>query len=190
MVATPVEMTADELYRYDLPNKRTELVRGRLVVREPTGGPHASLLFELSVIIGTHLRATDPSVGRVLVGDPGFWIERFPDTVRAPDLAFIRRERLPGGRVPDGFFEGVPDLAVEIRSPSDRAGDLHDKLAQWLNAGVTLIWVIDPKRRSAMQVDSSGTITLLRAGDTLDGSPVLPGLRVALTALFEDDAAA
>jgi Uma2 family endonuclease len=163
MVVTPTEMTADELYRYDLPKKRTELVRGRLLVREPTGGPHASLLTELTIRIAAHVRATDPPLGRVLVGDPGFWIERAPDTVRAPDLAFIRREQLPGGRVPDGFFEGVPDLAVEIRSPSDRAGDLYEKLAQWLNAGVGLIWVIDPKRREAMQLDDRGTTTMLGA---------------------------
>lgn len=104
--------------------------------------------------------------------------------MRAPDLAFISRDRLPGGGVPPGFFEGVPDLAVEIRSPSERSGALLETVGQWLEAGVTLVWVIDPQRRTAQQFTAHGTITLLGEYDALHAAPVLPALHIPLPSLW------
>lgn len=184
MIAAPVRMTAHELLTYDAMDRRTELVRGRLVVRDLTGGPHASLLAELTTAVVMHVRSIHPSPGRVLVGDPGFWIARDPDTVRAPDLAFLAQDRLPGGVVPPGFLEGVPDLAVEIRSPSDRTGAVLEKVGQWLDAGVAIVWVIDPQRRTAQYFAADGTIRLFGAHDTLDADPVLPTLQVPLAPLW------
>lgn len=186
MNAAPERMTANELLTYDAKDHRTELVRGRLVVRDFTGGPHAGLLADLTAIVVSHVRSLQPSPGRVLVGDPGFWIARDPDTVRAPDLAFISYDRLPGGAVPPGLLEGAPNLAVEIRSPSDRTGAVLEKIGQWLNAGVTIVWVIDPQRRTAQQFAADGTITLLGEQDTLYGAPVLEGLCVPLPAVWGD----
>jgi len=183
----PIEhapMTANELLAYDACGQRTELIRGQLVVREPAGGAHAGVLFELSVAIGVYLRIPHAAAGRVLVGDPGVWLAHDPDTVRAPDLAFVSHERLSGGVIPEGFLTVVPDLAVEIRSPTDRTGALLQKVGQWLEAGATAVWVIDPPRRSAQCYERDGTIILLGEHDTIDGGAVLPGLRIPLATLW------
>jgi Uma2 family endonuclease len=184
MIDASVLMTADELLRYDAGGHRSELIRGQLVVREPTGGTHAGVLTELVLAVGAHVRSLPLSPGRVLAGDPGFWLARDPDTVRAPDLAFVSHEQLAGGAVPDGFLQGVPDLAVEIRSPSDRRGTLLQKVGQWLEAGTSLVWVIDPATRSAQVYHADGSVVLIGPDDALDGAPVLRGLRVPLVALW------
>lgn len=186
MTIVPSLMTADELLTYEDLGGRTELIRGRLVVREPMGGTHAGVLVQLTLALELHVRRTQPPAGRVLVGDPGFLIARDPDTVRAPDLAFISRERLSNGAIANGYQPGVPDLAVEIRSPSDRAGALLQKIGEWLDGGTTLVWVVDPQRRVAQQYAADGTVRLLRDGDALEGEPVLPGLRVPLPSLWLD----
>jgi Uma2 family endonuclease len=179
-------MTGAELLAYDAGGQRTELIRGQLMVRESVGGTHAGLLFELSMVIGVYLRTPNAAVGRVLVGDPGVWLEQDPDTVRAPDLAFVSRDRLMGGAVPDGFLTVMPDLAVEIRSPTDRTGALLQKVGQWLDAGVAAVWVIDPVRRNAQCYERDGTIALVGEQDAIDGGAVLPGLRISLASLWSD----
>nr|WP_310572016.1 Uma2 family endonuclease [Gemmatimonas sp.] len=123
---------------------------------------------------------------RVLMGDPGVWLARDPDTVRAPDLAFVSRDRLVDGAVPDGFLTVIPDLAVEIRSPTDRTGALLQKVGQWLDAGVAMVWVIDPVRRHAQCYAADGTIALVGEHDAIDGGAVLPGLRIPLASLWSD----
>lgn len=185
MIDAPALMTADELLHCAVPVGRTELVRGRLVVREPPGSAHGSVQIELAVALSMHLRSNDPNAGRVLGGDPGFWIQRAPDTVRAPDVAFVSRERLAGQPLPDGFLACAPDLAIEIRSPTDRSGDVLQKVGQWLAAGCVLVWVIDPRRRSAQHYAADGTVLLLSDDDALDAAPVLPGLRIPLTSLWQ-----
>jgi len=186
MITAPELMTANELLTRDSLGQRTELVRGQLVVREPAGLPHASLLTELTIRIGMHVRASEPPLGYVFVGEPGFWVAPDPDTVRAPDLAFVLRERLPDGVMPGGFFEGVPDLAVEIRSPSDRTGAVLSKIGTWLDGGCAVVWVIDPVRRTAQHYAADGTIKLLGANDALDAEPVLDGLSIALATLWQN----
>jgi Uma2 family endonuclease len=184
MIASPIVMSAHELLTYDSHGRRTELVKGTLIVREPVGGAHAGVLFELSVAFGVYLRTTNPVAGRVLVGDPGFWLAHDPDTVRAPDLAFLSTERLEGGKIGEGFLQGVPDLAVEIRSPHDRAGALLQKVGEWLEAGTPLVWVIDPRRKSAQIFHADGTVVLVGPNDALDGTPVLPGFVLPLASLW------
>jgi len=186
MIGAPELMTASELLTHDSRGQRTELLHGRLIVREPTGMPHASVLTELTVRIGMHVRASDPPLGYVFVGDPGFWVARDPDTVRAPDLAYVTRERLPDGVIPGGYFEGVPDLAVEIRSPSDRTGAVLTKVGTWLEGGCAVVWVIDPVRRTAQHYAADGTIRLHGASEALDAQQVLPGLSIPLGSLWRD----
>jgi Uma2 family endonuclease len=186
MIEAPELMTADELLAYEAPNKRVELVRGQLIVREPPGSLHGSVIFELSVAIGTYLRDTNPRAGRAFAGDTGFWIVRDPDTVRAPDFAYVRSERLENGVVPVGYLKFGPDLAVEVSSPTDRTGAVLQKTGQWLEAGCELVWVIDPQRRSAQVYAADGSIALLDEDDALDGAGVLPGFRVRLGDLWSD----
>src|SRR5207248_4392981 len=142
----PTPMTAEELLNASIPNKRTELVRGVLVVREPPGGRHGSVTMNLGLRIGNYVERT--GAGQVFAAETGFTVARGPDTVRAPDIAFVRRERLPDPD-PRGFPDLAPDLVVEVLSPDDRPGAVLAKVADWLSAGTKLVWVIDPMRRVA-----------------------------------------
>ena len=186
MTGTAMLMTADELLGYEIPGKRVELKRGHLLVHEPPGFEHADILVRISTALALHVRASTPALGRVVAGDPGFRLERDPDTVRAPDVAFVRRDRLPPGPV-RGFAEFVPDLAVEVRSPSDRTGELLAKVGDWLNAGVALVWVVDPVRRCAQVYRLDGMVTILGESEALAGESVLPGFTLELSSLFDED---
>jgi Uma2 family endonuclease len=184
MLDAPALMSADELFLYDAPGRRTELVEGRLMVREPAGLDHGRLAARLAAMLVAHTTPVDqPPLGVVLVGDPGFWIGTSPDTVRAPDVAFVTRERWPSTDT-HRFGAFAPDMAIEIRSPSDRGGAVLFKVGQWLNAGVSVVWVVDPQRRTAQHFDADGTITILGEHDTLNGAPVLPGLLIPLPTLW------
>jgi len=174
-------MTADELLALSMPDKRTELVRGVLVVREPAGGRHGRVANELSRVIGNHVHAH--ALGAVYAAETGFTLARRPDTVRAPDVAFVRRDRVPEPE-PVGFPELAPDLAVEVLSPGDRPGDTLSKVADWLSAGTRLVWVVDPERRLARVYRPDGSQTIVPADGVLDGEDVLPGFSCAFASIL------
>ena len=174
-------MTADELLHVSLPDKRTELVRGVLVVREPPGFTHGQVAMNLGVELGIHVRRT--GAGIVLAAETGFHLATNPDTVRAPDIAFVSRERMPPPGTA-GYAALGPDLVVEVLSPNDRPGEVLAKVADWLSAGTTLVWVIDPQRRLARVYRQDGTETHLAAADALDGEHVLPGFTCPLATIL------
>jgi Uma2 family endonuclease len=173
-------VTADELLYLNLPNKRTALVRGALVVREPAGASHGGTAARLLVEIGVFVRSRD--LGAVFAAETGFVLFTNPDTVRAPDVAFIRRERVPVP-LPLGYFRIPPDLAVEVTSPGDTVREVEEKVADWLAAGTRLVWVIDSRKRTARVHRASGSWNI-EADGLLDGEDVLPGFRMALSELF------
>ena len=179
-MTTPL-MTAEALLHTSIPNKCTELVRGRLIVHEPPGGRHGNVTARLAVRLGQHIDLT--GVGALFVGDSGFTLARDPDTVRGPDIAFVRQERL-AGPIPDGYLELAPDLVVEVLSHNDRPGAALAKIGDWLDAGTRLIWVIDPERRMARIYRQDGTETFISEHDLLDGEDVLPGFRCILAAVL------
>src|SRR5712664_2821997 len=174
-------MTADDQLQTNIPNKRTELERGRLIVREPAGYSHGRVTMNLSVRLGAHVESA--GCGQLVAAEPGFTLFRAPDTVRAPDVAFVRRERLPDPAA-TGFPEMAPDLVVEVLSPDDRAGETLAKVGDWLEAGARLAWVIDPQRRLARVYRADGTESLLAESDALDGEDVLPGFSCPLRAIL------
>lgn len=175
-------MTADELERLDVPGKSTELVRGRLVVREPPGTYHGLIAAKLAYLVGAFVY---PNGSGVLFGqDTGFKIESNPDTVRAPDLAFLSQERSSEIR-PRGYAAVAPDLVAEILSPDDRPGEMLAKIGEWLDAGVRLVWVIDPARAEAHVHRADGSLSVIHAGGVLDGEDVLPGFRCPLSDVFD-----
>lgn len=171
-MSAPALFTAEDLEQLTLPDKRVELVRGQLVVREPAGYRHGAVAMQLGAAM--HRHAESRGLGRVFAAETGFTIGRTPDTVRAPDVAFVSAERLPVP-APRGFAELAPDLAVEVLSPDDRAGDVLEKVADWLNAGTRLVWVIDPVRVSAMVYRADGTAVMVERDGALHGEDVLPG---------------
>jgi Uma2 family endonuclease len=174
-------MTSEELALHPIPDRRTELVRGRLVVREPAKLRHGVVAARMLVEIGTYLKANP--IGIVCAADTGFTLARKPDTVRAPDVTYIRADRVPTEEVV-GFDELAPDLVVEVRSPGDRTRMIQTKIRHWLGAGTLLVWLIDPRRRTAHVYRSDGTETALAADGVIDGEGVLPGFTVTLASLL------
>ena len=116
---------------------------------------------------------------------PGIRLEREPDTVREPDIAFISAERMPLDVRVRGYSEVVPELVVEIVSPSDSRDSVHDKAYMWLFHGVALVWVVDPETRTLAVYQIGSPRVILTEEDTLDGSPVLPGFSMPVTEVFE-----
>jgi len=173
-------MTAEELLQTNVPNKCTELVRGVLIVREPPGGRHGAVAAELCRAIGNHVQANQ--LGTVYT-ETGFTLARNPDTVRGPDVAFVRKDRTENP-VPVGFPEFAPDLAVEVLSPGDRPGVTLAKIGDWLDAGARLVWVIDPERRIARVYRRDGSETIIGTDAQLDGEDVLPGFSCPLAAIL------
>jgi len=174
-------ITAEELERVSIPGKVTELIRGQLVVREPPGTWHGAVSARLTLRLGSFVEAQ--GLGLVFAQDTGFQIASNPDTVRAPDVAFVARERLDA--IHDrGYSALAPDLLAEVVSPDDRPGELLAKVADWLVAGVRLIWVIDPLRKVARVYRPDGSLTVLGEADALDGEDVLPGFSCGLKDLL------
>ena len=175
-------MTAEELLMTPLPNKRTELVRGVLVVREPAGFRHGVVSAALTRLLGAHVEIH--GLGVVLAAETGFHIEQAPDTVRAPDVAFVRRDRIPQP-VPLGFPALAPDLVVEVTSPNDRPGETLAKVSDWLNAGARLVWVVDPQRRQARVYRADGSESVVAEADVLDGEDVVEGFSCRLAEILQ-----
>jgi Uma2 family endonuclease len=176
-------VTAEQLERVEIPGKSTELVRGRLVVLEPPGTYHGKLAGRLIVRVGAFVEAH--RLGEVFGQDTGFKIASTPDTVRAPDLAFLGHERL-ARVVSRGYAAVAPDLVAEIQSPDDRPGEVRAKIGEWLNAGVRLVWELDPDRRTARVHRPDGSESLVDADGVLEGETVLPGFRTDLKDLYRD----
>jgi len=178
---SPSLMTAEELLHTNIPNKRTELVRGVLVVREPPGGRHGSVTMNLAVRLGAEVERV--GAGQLFAAETGFTLFRGPDTVRAPDISFVRRDRLPDP-IPLGYPEFAPDLVVEVLSPTDRPGETLVKVGDWLEGGARLVWVVDPQRRLARIYRQDGTETSIDEHARLEGEDVLPGFSCLLAAIL------
>jgi len=174
-------MTADELLRTHIPDKRSELVRGVLVVREPAGSRHGLITMNLGAELAVYAKQT--GAGGVYAAESGFKLASNPDTVRAPDIAFVTRERLPPPSM-TGYPALAPDLAVEVLSPGDRAGEVLAKVAAWLSAGARLVWVLDPERHLARVYRHDGSETFVTADGALDGEDVLPGFSCSLVSIL------
>ena len=171
-------LTAEDLEQIRLPDKRTELVHGRLVVREPPSTEHGRIQANLAYFITDHVRRNE--LGVVFGQDTGFRITSKPDTVRGPDLAFVSRER--AAALPRrGYAALAPDFVAEILSPDDRPGEYLAKVAQWLEAGTRLIWVIDPQRAEARVYRADGSLTIIGEDALLEGEGLLPGFSCPLT---------
>ena len=182
-MATHRRMTADELLAHPVPHARTELVLGRLIVREPAGYEHGALAARALIEIGTFVR--DHRLGHTLAAETGFSLFRSPDTVRAPDVAFVAAARVPAVDSRRGFPALAPDLVVEVVSPGERPHEIRETVRDWLGAGTRLVWVIDPVRRVARVHRADRSMSLLTDQDALEGEDVLPGFRVALRSLLD-----
>jgi Uma2 family endonuclease len=107
-----------------------------------------------------------------------------PDTVLAPDFAFIQAERAASARVERGFVPVAPDLVVEVVSPGDTASEVQEKATLWMEAGVRLVWVVHPRQRQVVAYRTLKDVRVLTAADSLDGGDVLPGFTCLMADLF------
>lgn len=174
-------VTAEELERFPDDDHRYELVEGRVIRMSPVGLVHGRLVMRL----GSPLTRYVDSHGLGLVcTEVGFHLSSRPDTVRAPDLAFIRRERLPKTGLPRGFWQGPPDLAVEVLSQEDRPCDVGAKVTEYLTHGVPLVVVVDPDERTITTWRAAAAPVTIGSGDTLDLSDAIPGFRCDVGDIF------
>jgi Uma2 family endonuclease len=123
-------------------------------------------------------------LGRVFTGEPGFRLTTDPDTVRAPDVAFVRQERVPAMGLPKGYWPGAPDLAVEVISPTDLYTEVDEKVATWLEHGTRLVFVVNPRRRTVAVHRPGRLVRMLGEGDVLNGEDIVPGWALAVGDLF------
>jgi Uma2 family endonuclease len=175
-------MTAEQLMRLPSRGKRYELKRGELLMMTPAGALHGRVVMALGVLL--HVYASQHKLGQVFAAETGFKIHVDPDTVRAPDIAFVAKERVPPAGVPRGYWELAPDLVVEVVSPNDSAADVQDKIEEWLNAGVRRVWVVYPDTQTIHIYRSLKEVNVLKPGDRLDGEDVLPGFSCTVEEIF------
>ena len=172
-------MTAEELGNLPDSPYRHELIKGELLTMSPAGFKHDVIGTTLALLLFNHVRASH--LGIVVSGDTGFKLESDPDTVLAPDGAFIARERV--GVISESFHAGPPDLAIEVSSPSDRRTKVERKTALWLSLGVKSVWLVEPRQRTIEVVRSDGLRKLFHESDELVDETV-PGFRVPVSEIF------
>jgi Uma2 family endonuclease len=174
-------VTAEELEKYPEDDFRYELVEGRVIRMSPVGYTHGRVVMAFAFLLQQHVRAADLGV---ILTEVGFKLRSNPDTVRAPDLAYIRRERIPSID-PKGFWNGPPDLAVEVVSPEDTASEIRAKTEEYLARGVAVVVVIDPQDQTATVFSLTVPAVTRRGDEELDLNDVVPGFRCRVREIFE-----
>ena len=184
-IAPPRLMTADELLLMErVPGKRYELIRGVLTKKDvSTGERHGDTVSHSHGILYYHLIMI-AGYGDLRTGEPGYRLERDPDTVRSPDIAWFAPGRIPPGAT--GYPELTPDLCIEVASPSNSRRDrlLSDKAQMWLDFGAREVWVLNPENTTLTRYRPGSPPAILGADDTLDGGELLPGFSIAVWRLF------
>lgn len=182
-MSTVALVTADELLAMPMGmGKRYELVLGELRVMSPGGWRHGAVIGELHSLLGSYIRTN--RLGRVFGAETGFLLSRDPDTVRAPDLAFISKEHLPSTDPTEAFWPGAPDVAVEVLSPGDRTGEVDEKIDAWLNAGCRVVWIVNPELETVTIYRSRTDVKVVVSGEALSGDPEVHGFSCLVDELF------
>jgi Uma2 family endonuclease len=178
-ITTPV--TADQLLALHA-HDRCELIAGEVRMMSPAGWKHGYIVQRLTLLIAGHVEKH--GLGMVFGAETGFLLARNPDTVRAPDVAFIARENLPAAEPTEAYWPGAPDLAVEVLSPDDRRREVLEKTRRWFDAGTKRVWIVSPENRTLTAYRSLTDSTEYRMGDEFDGSDVIAGFRCQIADIF------
>jgi Uma2 family endonuclease len=181
-MATTELMTIDDLADLSSTPGRFDLIRGELIRMSPAGARHGRIAMRIASSILTHV--DDSNLGDVYAAETGFILGRDPDILLAPDVAYVRADRLPSDDEQDRFLELAPDLVVEVASPSDRLSDITDKVMEYLDAGVGLVWVVEPRRKIVNAYTPDRTSKIFTVEDELDGGDVLPRFKLPVSDIF------
>ena len=181
--AKPKLLTAEDLLRMDSKGVKGELIRGEFCETMGVGLKHGEIVINLGILIGAVVKPR--KLGRMFGSDVGVILERDPDTVREPDFAFISAERMPLVEESYSYSEIVPDLVVEIASPSDSRRAVNDKARMWRSYGVPLVWAAYPDTRTIDVHRADGSVVTLYEDDILDGGEILPGFAVRVSDIFD-----
>ena len=174
-------ITAEDLW--NMPgDERRALVRGELRTMAPAGFEHGAVIMRLAKVLATHVDRN--KLGVVLGAETGFVLARDPDVVRGADISFVSTARLPAPNVAKKFYEGAPDLAVEVTSPGDSIDEVEEKVDDYLNAGTSLIWVVNPRRKTVTIYRPGKKPRILSESDILDGEDVVPGFACKVADAF------
>ena len=171
--------TAEQLLATNL--QHCELIAGELIMMSPAGFDHGRFASRIVTALENHVSRL--ALGIVTTAEAGFQLARDPDTVRAPDVAFVRAARVPPGGV-KGYFQGAPDLAVEVVSPSDRPDEVAAKVQDWLRAGCSMVWVVEPANRTVAVHRRGSEVAIATTVDALTGGDVLPGFSTPVARIF------
>jgi Uma2 family endonuclease len=175
-------LTADDLLSQPHDGYRYELVKGELIREPPAGNIHGKRTMRLGWRMARHVEAN--VLGVVFAAETGFRLATNPDTVRAPDVAFVTKTRIGEVGEFEGFWPGAPDLAVEVISPGDSYTEVEEKVEEYLNAGVRAVWVVNPRRRTITVYRTLTDMTILTENDTLEGGDIIPGFSCRVAEVF------
>jgi Uma2 family endonuclease len=176
-------VTSDDLLHMRDDGARYELLQGVLKELAPAGQMHGRIAMNVAASLQGPVRARH--LGVVYAAETGFLLATTPDTVRAPDVAFVSLERLTRLGEVEGYWPGAPDLVVEVISPADRYADVEDKVVDWLAAGARLVVVVNPRKQVVTLYRSFTQIAVLGLGETLEAPDVVPGWALPVKDVFE-----
>lgn len=182
MPATTRLLTAEEFAKLPDDDYRYELVEGKVIRMPPVKARHGAISISLGSALYQFVKKHRLGV---VLSESGFKLTSNPDTVRGPDVSFIRANRIPATGLPDAYWTGPPDLAVEILSPDDRRSRVLSKIEQYLRVGVRMVWVVDPRNRTVTRYCPGSDPLTLFADQELDGGDVVPGFHLRISELFD-----
>jgi Uma2 family endonuclease len=175
-------MTAHDLWLLPDDGMRRELVRGEVVEAMPPGGQHGAIAVILAMLLRLWTKRT---TGGYVGVEAGYILAHDPDTVRGPDVSFVRPERIPTDGVPESYWDLAPDLAVEVISPHETAEEVREKVRDFLAAGTPLVWTIYPRSREVIVHTPDGLARTYNLEDVLEFPAILPGFSCTVAELFE-----
>jgi Uma2 family endonuclease len=176
-------VTAEQLAGMSLAGQYCELIQGELRMMSPAGNEHGRITVRLTWRIAQHVEREE--LGVVFAAETGFLLHTDPDTVRAPDLAFVTKTRHEQTGKVEGYWPGAPDLAVEVVSPHDSFSEVEEKALAWLAAGACVVWIVDPRQKHVTVYRDRDDIVVLEAEVALSEPVLLPGWQVRVGEIFE-----